>query len=55
MWSDGGPAAEFEYEIYLTVETWERDGVRYRRVITRTGDTVIEKAEDGRYVFDHKR
>lgn len=44
-----------EYDISLTVETWERDGVRYRRVITRSGETVIEKGQGGRYIFDHKR
>jgi hypothetical protein len=44
-----------EYDISLTIETWERDGIRYRRVITRSGDTVIEKAESGRYVLEHKR
>lgn len=32
---------------------WKRDGVRYRRVITRDGKTVIEKGEDGRYVEDY--
>jgi len=48
-------SSEVEYDISLTVETWERDGVRYRRVITRSGDTIIEKGEKGQYVFDHKQ
>jgi len=43
-----------DYDISTVAETWERDGVRYRRVTTISGDTVIEKGENGRYVLDHK-
>jgi hypothetical protein len=44
-----------EYEQSIIMYTWERDGVRYRRGITRDGRQFVERGENGRYVLDHIR
>jgi len=41
------------YDVSEVRRMWKRDGIRYRRVITTTGRTVIEKGINGRYILDH--
>lgn len=42
-----------DYEYSTIIETWYRNGTRYRRGTTRDGHRFVEKGEDGRYVLDH--
>ena len=39
-----------DYNTSRTVTTWKRDDVRYRRVIARNGDEVIECAVRGEWL-----
>lgn len=42
-----------DYEISEVRQGWKADGIRYRRIITTSGQTVIEKGLNGMYVADY--
>lgn len=44
---------EPDYDISIVRRAWNQNGTRYRRIITTSGKTVVEKGVNGRYVPDY--